>query len=42
MYSLASFSVSDMTKCAMEFRKQGAWASSSQPDCWLQRNLREC
>ena len=30
MYSLASFSISDMTECALELRKLGAGASSAQ------------
>lgn len=30
MHSLASFSISDVAECAMELRKLGAWASSSQ------------
>jgi len=30
MYSLASFSISDMTECASELRKLGAGASSAQ------------
>ena len=30
MYSLASFSISDMTECASELRKLGAGATSAQ------------